>query len=91
MSCSDSISFGMSIMDFLASVAYKLMRVVNRARQIGHIVVVNLKPLAAVAHKVIHGSAQDLVISQTVAIAAIHSAMRVSVASRQILSGDGRP
>ena len=79
----------MSIMDFLASVAYKLMRVVNRARQIGHIVVVNLKPLAAVAHKVIHGSTQNLVISQTVAIAAIHSA--ASVASCQILSADGRP
>ena len=74
---------------FLTSVAYKPMRVVNRARQIGHVVGINLKPFAAVANKVIYGSAQNLVISQTVAIVAIHSA--ASVASCQILSGDGRP
>jgi len=77
------------ILGFVASLAYKLMRVVNRAWQICHVIVVNLKPFAAVANKVIHGSAQDLVISQTVAIAAIHSA--ASVAGREILSGDGRP
>jgi hypothetical protein len=37
----------------------------------------------------IHGSAQNLVGGQTVAIAAIHLA--ASVAGCQILSGDGRP
>jgi hypothetical protein len=78
MTCSQFNFIGMSIMDFLASVAYKLMRVVNRARQIGYVVVINFKPLAAVAHKVIHGSAQNLVGGQTVAIAAIHSAASVT-------------
>src|SRR5256885_6640838 len=53
----NSISFAMIIMDFLVSEVYKLMSVVIRARQIGHIVVINLNPLSVVVPKVIYSSA----------------------------------